>query len=585
MKFSGNFSRITFFTGLILLLLIGITVLITYSSGYGFSFGSNSETNFGNQLAEYDYRYNRLIGSGQRSFQYQELDALSEELDKLEKYATQVESWLSVLKRRKQLADIDSGLIIAYHQSSQNARLAYPYSESIAAIAAANLIRNAAISPEMETQLRIILPLLSNSQVMPARFGLHILLGDFGSPQKAAEYFLQENKLPAELNMKELTDFTPANKTETMLLDLAILQILANDAQSAKSAILTAQLLHPLSQKIISLAAEYAYDFDDPLISAELFSMLPDRISAMRQADAFWIAEKVDDSIGIWKELITQPETEQNLLCRSLYNLAVIAKTQEETETHLERLLKEAGQDDAFRQYGLIRYSRLRDAEEAAVMLEEEKKPNPDMPLINDDQINALLELELIKRKAKTENSEMSRIIAETWFLLDLFSGNENLYQWGAWYFQLQRYYSESALLLDMALRHNFEGQWLGVHRALQEIYEGRLGPAEEILQEAIEAAAEKGNWPAAANLGRVQEARREPELAISNYQLALPQLASSKATNQADGKKTASRIWLRIALCHKFLRNTNECRQALKNALELNPDNINAKIELDRLE
>jgi tetratricopeptide (TPR) repeat protein len=162
--------------------------------------------------------------------------------------------------------------------------------------------------------------------------------------------------------------------------------------------------------------------------------------------------------------------------------------------------------------------------------------------------------------------------VAETWLLLGRYPEEENLYRWGAWFFDLQRQYNETAVLLKTAARHQFSGQWAGLHEALQLIREGNLDRAESIL---AAVPAETASWAAAANLGRVLEARRAPARALEQYELAVAAVPD---------RQTNSQIQLRIARCLKTLNRAEESRQVLEYALELNPDNLSARLELERL-
>ena len=56
------------------------------------------------------------------------------------------------------------------------------------------------------------------------------------------------------------------------------------------------------------------------------------------------------------------------------------------------------------------------------------------------------------------------------------------------------------------------------------------------------------------------------------------------KAAAAVQGNENASRIQFRIAQCFKTLGRPLESRRAFEYALNLNPDNFNARLELDRL-
>ena len=563
-------TRLAFLTGLILLSFIGIVIIIIHAISPPSSQKLRAERSFAKLLDEYDFRYKQLIESGQSSFQYHELDTLGEELNELETKAAMFESWLSILKRRKQLANIDSRLLSDYQQSLQRALVAFPYSPEIASVAAAVLI-NTAKTPETETQLRNIIHVLSKPEFTTVRLALHVLLDDFNNPQRAFEnLMIKDENIPA-INMADILENTPVYETETMLINLAIMQILKGDVEAAKSSILTARRIFPPTEALTSLAAEYFYDFDDPRISAELFSMLEKTEYSMRQADALWLAGDSIDVRNIWAEITDLPAVESNILFRSLFNLASTSNTQEEVETLLERLIGQAPSEEICRKYGLILYSRLHNIDKALTILEDETENS------SGDIADIIIKLETIKRKA--EHSEIAKIIAETWNLLNQYPETEELYNWGAWYFLLQRRHRDNQILFDAAKRQKFNGEGLIIFEAFWHIYEGRLDIAETILADIL---SKNGNWVVSVNLGRIKESKREPSLAIELYKAALSNIMEEQEHLSEYKKNIASRIWFRIAECQKRLHKTEESEQSLKQALELNPDNLNAILEFN---
>ena len=532
--------RITFFSGILLLLLIGGALAGIFANGRG-AVSEVRESAFHRRLREYDFRARQIL-QAETAVRHQEFERLDSDLNRLEKQAEVVESWLSVLKRRRQLARIDPRYEGAYQQSSRRATQAFPYSEPIAAVAAAALIYNAAITREGEAYLRNALPLLASSRFAPMRLSLHVLLGDFKSPEQAL------SSLPRDFTAPEY--FTAsALETEVIYPDLAILKILAGEIPSAAIEIQAGLAAFP-SPALIRLAAEYFYDFGDLLRSAELFSMLPDEAALNRQADALWLAGYTDNARAVWAMLPMHN--------RALYNLAVTAPAVEEEADLLERLV-ERGPRDAYYRFGLIRLSRLLDALRAVALLDGQKDADP------------LIDLEILKRR--TEIGEVARMIAETWLLLGRYPETEYLYQWGAWYFDLQRQYDESARLLKTAARHGFSGLWFDFHQALEYIREGNPDAAENLF---ASVAAVEGQWAAAVNLGRILELRRAPARALENYERAMAVVVEFDEI-------IASRIQVRIANCLRTLGRTTESRRALEYALDLNPDNLTARLELGR--
>ena len=528
--------RITVFSGFILLVLLSALFGGIYFSARA-DISGEDDSRFFRLLRDYDFRYRRIIDAGTHTVLRQELNNLDNELDRLEHYTEGVETWLSILKRRRQLVSLDSHYLNNYRQSSRRAALAFPHSEPIAAIVAAALIHEAAITREGRDELREILPLLDDSRFASMRLSLHVLLGDFRNPNIAALY------VPLDSGY-----FSGLTLPDSIHASLAIMRILTGD--SDVTAVIENTFAQSDSPALIRLAAEYLYDFGSPLHSARLFSMLPDEAALNRQADALWLAGYTDNARMVWA---MQPEQSN-----ALYNLALSAETPEESQELFGHL---AAQDltDTSRHYGLIRYSRFFNAVQAISILEN-------------NGVNTLVDLEILKRR--TEITEAARVIAETWMLLDRYPQAEELFQWGAWYFDFQRSHEETAILLRNASRQDFTGQWLDLHNALHQIRGGDLDGAEETLA-AI--AGTDGNWIAAANLARVLEERRETRQALEHYQKAAAAAIGQGAVN------TASRIHVRIARCLRMLGRPDESRRALQYALELNPDNLNARLELSR--
>jgi len=560
--------RITFLSGLLLVLLIGGGLTGILIRGGAAAREIAQESTFHRLLREYDFKSRQILESGSVTAQRRELERLNNDLDRLEKKAEGVESWLSVLKRRRQLANIDSRHEEIYRQSAKKAAQAFPYSEPIAAVAAAALIHNTAITGEGEIYLRKALPLLTDSQFAPLRLSLHVLLGDFKNPEKAAA------SLPRGFTVAEYSSASTL-EAEFIFPNLILLKILDGEIPAAAidiQAALTASAPDAApSPALVRLAAEYFYDFGDLLRSAELFSMLPDEAAISRQADALWLAGYTENARTLWAMLSAGPTIGQDVpqnkaaFSRALYNLALTAQTEEEEAALLGRLIQYSTGEDSIRRFGVIRLSRLMEAAQALEVLDAEKGP-----------ADSLIELEKLKRQ--TEMRELPRMIAETWLLLDRYPETEYLYEWGAWYFNLQRNYTESANLLKIAARHNFTGYWVDLYGALQQIHEGNFDAADRML---AGVSAESEHWAAAANWGRILESRRAPARALENYEKAAAAVLESDSP--AAGA-TASRIQLRIAYCLKSLGKIEESRRALQYAIDLNPDNLTARMELDRL-
>jgi len=505
------------------------------------------ESAFHRMLREYDFKYRQMADSG--AVRRQEIDRLDGDLDRLERQAEAVESWLSILKRRRQLARLDSRYEESYRMSAQRAVTAFPHSEPLAVVYAAALVRNTAITRENEAYLRDALPMMG-SRFVPLRLSFHVLLGDFRNVEQALASLPRDFASPENFTATEL-------EREVIYPDLTILKILAGDIPSAAIAIQAALDAFP-SPGLIRFAAEYFYDFGSLLRAAELFSLLPDETAIGRQADALWFAGFIDAARAVWTIQTASITAAHN---RALYNLALTAPTAEEEAALLERLVAE-GAHDNIRRYGLIHLSRLLDAPRAEALLDGEKNADP------------LIGLETLKRRTETE--EVARVIADTWLMLGRYPEIEYLYEWGAWYFAQYRNYDETALLLKAAARQQLSGFWVDFHQALVCIREGDLNTAADLLGQAANGAAAGGEWAAAANLGRVLETGLAPARALEQYQRAFEIVVEFDA-------QAASRIQVRIANCLRNMGRTADSRRALEYALELNPDNLTARLELNR--
>jgi predicted negative regulator of RcsB-dependent stress response len=570
--FRGSLLRVTFFSGLILALLIGGGTATVYLLGGGRLRvrGGERDGGFYRLLRDYD----RAAGHGGS-------ESLDRELAKLEQRAGGVESWLSVLKRRRRLARLDHRYMPAYRQAARRARQAFPYSEPLAALASAALLQDAAISREAEAELRDCLPLFTDSRLQTLRLSLHVLLGDLKNPGAASA-------LPRDISLLELGGSFSAAEREIIAGDLAILKLLDGNAPAAAAeiqAVLSAYSPRGGRERqdaassppddFFRFAAEYHYDFGDLLRSAELFSWLPGEAALLRQADALWLAGYADNARTIWSILAASAP---GSTARALYNLAMSAENRAAATALLERLAARGGDsaplspDGTGRRYGLIRYSRLFDAPRALAILGTLGGPGSGTE--PGAAVNALVELEILRRR--TETAGTGRLAAETWLLLGRYPEDENLFRWAAWLFDLQRNYAESDVLLKTAARRGFAGQWLALHEALRLLREGNYDAAETIL---ASIPAESASWTIAANRGRILEARRDPARALECYETAAALLEKKRSNAE-----TASRIQFRVAQCLTSLGRPGESRRVLEYALDLNPDNLSARLELGRL-
>jgi len=572
-------------SGMVLLLVFGGGLAVLYTVFGEIMSRVHVEVSFHRLLADYDFRYGQIRAAGQPATSYQ-LDSLSLDLDRLEARTEGVENWLSVLKRRRRLAADAAGLpgmgiryARMFRESSLRALEAFPFSEPIAAVAAAAAVYGAAITGEMEAELRRILPRLTSPGFVPMRLNFHVLLGDFRNPETAAANLLEDDRFSLDFVISAM-----GRDAEPIVTSLAILRILEGEIQEAFSAVQSAMAMarDEASPEFTRFVAEFFYDFGDPVRAAELFHAIPGDDASSRHADALWLAGFADHARLIWEGLAapageTPPPVfspGDTLKSRALYNLAVTAPAGPEAETLFERLVRHGRPGERYRELGLIHYSRLLDAPGAVAFLSAERGET----VAGADSggafpIGVLIDLEILKRRAQM--GEFARTTADAWILLNEHYRLEGLFQWAAWFFGLQRNLSAIERLLQTAERHNHSGDWKSLHEALRLIQEGRLQSAQDIL-----GSLENADWAAEANLGRVLEARNAALRALDHYERALAMVMSGENTAE-DRYEIASMLQFRIARCLRTLGRIEESRRALLWALELNPDNLNARLEL----
>jgi tetratricopeptide (TPR) repeat protein len=533
-----NRLRVTLLAGLILLIFICGALIFLYFSERSIWKNFRKQDGFYSIMREYDALAVENYGT------QKEYDRLHHELDRLEKKAISVESWLSVLKRRRQLAKYHAPSVENYHASINSALKAYPKTESIIAIASSALVKNSAVNRETENKLRDWLPFLTDPALNNLRLSLHALLGDLNTPQKA-------QVLPADIY---------SDGTESVTVNLAILKILRSDYHGA-SAEVQMLLDRKLSSETLRFAAEYNYDFGDILRSAELFSMLNTNDAMGRQADALYLAGFTETAASIWTLLAPLPDE------ISLYNLAVISDDSETAADYLEKLvnLKTVSNSNS-RQFGLIRYSRFLEYSKALALLRGTQKFSPkDYPYID---------LEICKRLSQEQNPSLQ--IAQTWLLLDRHEKDDELYKWACWLLFFHRNYDEALILINRMDMLELKEDWADIYRAINFMTEGRLEPAQDILRTRI---LQNPAWYVFANYGRILEQSHSFGRAIEQYELSaakLQELGPQKG-------KSAANVQIHIARCYSALKRPADARRAYLEALNFDPDNLTAGIELEK--
>jgi tetratricopeptide (TPR) repeat protein len=570
-------NRILIKSAILAGLFLGVLVsasLICFSLAPERLFPSGSDPGrdvFHRLLREYD-NFSAALGAesrlpGRADPSPDRLNALEQLLDRLEKNAGGAEAWLSVLKRRRDLAFRSPLLLPGYREAAGRAAGAFPWSQPIAALAAEALLYSP-LGPENGESLKIYASRMTETRFSPLVLAIHVLAGELDSPAKARAAGAEE-LLARSLPL--IQDRLAQDEGERLAANLGLLLLLKGDYTGASGRIrgLSGENRPPALRR---LAAEYFYDFGEPLRAAEIFYRLGGEEGMLRSADALWLGGRPEAARNIWRILAAetgrarpQGESPASLgvspagRLRSLYNLAASAMDREEAAQWLSGFYAAPAADPALRSeplysFGLIRYSRLMEPGEAAGILEEGGQENP------------LIDLELLRRRS--ELWPVERTVAETWLLLGRYPGEDRLCQWGAWYFNFQRKYGETGILIKAAGRHGIEGPWLDLNAALPLMREGKLDEAEALLR-ASQAA---GFWQTGANLGRILESRHAPGAALEQYEAAFSRINDPGA---------ASRVQFRMAGCFKALGRTEESRQALRRSLELNPRNLPARLEL----
>jgi tetratricopeptide (TPR) repeat protein len=490
------------------------------------------------------------------------LKVLEQLLDRLEKNARGVEAWLSVLKRRRDLAFRFPPFLPGYREAVGRAAGAFPWSQPIAALAAEALLQTP-LEPENEEALKTYASLMTETRFSPLVLAIHVLTGELDNPAKAQAARADET---LALSLPLIRQQLGEDEGERLGANLGLLLLLKGDYTGASGRIrgLSEENRPPSLRR---LAAEYFYDFGEPLRAAEIFYRLGGEEGMLRSADALWLGGRREAARNTWRILAAGAEPAGRLQGEnpgisagrlgSLYNLAASASDQEEAASWLSGLYLAGGSDPVY-SFGVIRYTRLMEPRWAIGILEEGEQENP------------LIDLELLRRRG--ELWPVERTVAETWLLLGRHPEEDRLYRWGLWYFNFQRKYEETGILVKTAGRKGIGGPWLDLNAALPLMQQGKLDEAEALLR----ASREAGFWQTGANLGRILESRHAPRAALEQYEIA---------SSRINDPVAASRVQFRMAGCFKALGQTEEYRRALRRSLELNPDNLPARLELRSLE
>jgi len=105
---------------------------------------------------------------------------------------------------------------------------------------------------------------------------------------------------------------------------------------------------------------------------------------------------------------------------------------------------------------------------------------------------------------------------------------------------------------------------------------EGELDQAQSILRPML---SQERYWYIFANYGRILEAMHTLSRALEQYELAMVELELIGPQKN----KTAASVQIRVARCYNALKRPGDARRALLIALDYDPDNLTAQLELDK--
>jgi tetratricopeptide (TPR) repeat protein len=535
----------------------------------------NPAVTFAGELRAYD-----LYDAPRRVLEGENPARIEERLSLLQKLAGSVEEQLSVLKRRRALAQIDRRYIAPYEKAAREAAEAYSYSSPIAAVAAEALLLIGVPQGNDLDRLRDY-----GSKVAQSRFGLlelaiHFFTGDLENPARAVA-LSGIDRLLAE-------DYPglPEQTRRDLLLDDFLLRVYRRDVSGASQrldALLAASsesmIMASLPAELTRLAAEFFYDHNNPLRAAQFFLALAGEADIERAADSLFSAGEILAARNIWFTLssgtmnvdLVARQAELPVRTRSYYNLAATAATRDEEAYWMEQMFSatsiatnsarsspsstssvQVPMDDT-RVFSVIRYSRLLEIDTATAIL-------------GDYRENPLLDLELLRRAL--DSWPPTRATAEVWMLLGRHPSNEAVYEWAAWFFELKKLYSETDRLLLEASRKGMYSPWYDLHRGLALLRAGRTDEGERLFKEAVQGSISP-DWRILANLGRINESRRAISTALEYYESAAALIGD---------RVSAAQVQMRISRCLETLGRLEESRRAVEYAYELDPENINIR-------
>jgi len=600
-KMAGNPLKTVCIIGLILGLVLSwgmvVFVLVWGRSAQRIDADGNvTESGFARELRDYD-----LFDAPKHALEGDDPVQIEKRLSRLQKKALGVEQNLSVLKRWRALAQIDRRYSSGYEKAAGQAAGTYTASAPLAAAAADALILDGQpLSEDRRALLKTYAARLTQTRFDPLKLSLYALAGTLEDPAYALE-------APVELFSAGFADFAamPPQLKNDLQIDEFLIRAVKGDIPGASYRLNT--LLSSATPEITRMGAEFFYDNNSPLKAGELFSRLAGAGSARendyaRIADSLALAGEIPGARNIWLALAAPSSAQaanstEAVYLRSLYNLAAVSAAPQEEKSWLEKLfsrLSQKGQNPAsgadasgdIGMFSTIRYTRLLDSAASIAALEQVNTGSQEQA--------PLIDLELLRRKLDTWPQKRST--AEVWLMLGRNDGNEPLYEWAAWYFDRQKLYAETNRLLVEAARKHMSGAWVDLHRSLALVREGKIAEGEKLLEDLYSRdngarGGRAGDWRIPANLGQIKESRRAVSSALEYYQAAAAALSANSrsadtrsANSRNEEKSDAARIQMRISRCLEALGRADESRSAMEAARKLDPDNLDIRRELRRL-
>ena len=502
-----------------------------------FPFGSGAS--FFRDLARYD-----------NAIPMESPEQLDRRLDRLERHARSQEEWLSLLKRRRNLAFLDSGFLLSYQTSGREAVKLFPHSEIMAVIAGESLLLDSAPDAVM---LKNYAGQISGERYAPLVLSYYALSGVLNDPAQTAQIPEIERLLSID---------KPPQLVNLLATNNILLRILNRERSVSAIEINELIRLNPASRVILGIGAEFFYDYGMPLRAAELFAALGES-HINRIADALALAGQIPAARNIWTALASpQGSVNPEQQIRSIFNLAATSANEAETLFWLERIFSSTSGTETIQLYGILMYTRLFNASRSIAILEDQEL-----------QANPILDLEYMRRMMETW--PLDRSTAEVWLILGRHPESENIYQWASWYFNRQGLYSESIQLARVAGQHEILGSWFDLAQALSLIQQRNTNEGYRILENIYESNP-YGDWRVPANMARVLEGRRSINAALDYYQ---------RAAALADTNQNNAILQFRISRCLDALGRNEESRRAIEYAFELDPENFDIKMEIRRLE